>query len=38
MQKNAMIPITINPKVSPNINVTNFLCSLSAYYEINFYC
>ena len=33
--KNAMIPITI--KALPSINVTNFLCSLSAYYEINFY-
>ena len=30
-----MIPITI--KALPSINVTNFLCSLSAYYEINFY-
>ena len=33
--KNTIIPITI--KASPSINVTNFLCSLSAYYEINFY-
>ena len=35
LPKNTIIPITI--KASPSINVTNFLCSLSAYYEINFY-
>ena len=35
LPKNTIIPITI--KASPSINVTNFLCSLSAYYEINFF-
>jgi hypothetical protein len=35
LPKNTIIPITI--KASPSINITNFLCSLSAYYEINFY-
>ena len=33
--KENMIPITVN--AFPSINVINFLCSLSAYYEINFY-
>ena len=35
LPKNTIMPITI--KASPSINITNFLCSLSAYYEINFY-
>ena len=30
-----MQPITV--KAFPSINITNFLCSLSAYFEINFY-
>ena len=33
--KENLIPITVN--AFPSINVINFLCSLSAYYEINFY-
>ena len=33
--KENMLPITVN--AFPSINVINFLCSLSAYYEINFY-
>ena len=33
--KDNLIPITVN--AFPSINVINFLCSLSAYYEINFY-
>ena len=33
--KENFIPITVN--AFPSINVINFLCSLSAYYEINFY-
>ena len=30
-----LLPITVNS--FPSINIINFLCSLSAYYEINFY-
>ena len=33
--KQNMQPITV--KAFPSINITNFLCSLSAYFEINFY-
>ena len=33
--KENLIPITVN--AFPSINVINFLCSLSAYYEINFF-
>jgi hypothetical protein len=33
--KENIIPITVNS--FPSINIINFLCSLSAYYEINFY-
>jgi hypothetical protein len=33
--KENLVPITVN--AFPSINVINFLCSLSAYYEINFY-
>ena len=33
--KENLLPITVN--AFPSINVINFLCSLSAYYEINFY-
>ena len=33
--KDNIVPITVN--AFPSINVINFLCSLSAYYEINFY-
>ena len=33
--KGNLIPITVN--AFPSINIINFLCSLSAYYEINFY-
>ena len=33
--KDNLFPITVN--AFPSINVINFLCSLSAYYEINFY-
>ena len=33
--KHNIQPITV--KAFPSINITNFLCSLSAYFEINFY-
>ena len=33
--KDNLVPITVNS--FPSINIINFLCSLSAYYEINFY-
>ena len=33
--KENLVPITVN--AFPSINIINFLCSLSAYYEINFY-
>ena len=33
--KENLTPITVN--AFPSINIINFLCSLSAYYEINFY-
>ena len=33
--KENLVPITVN--AFPSINVINFLCSLSAYYEITFY-